>query len=133
MPARIVSWNCQGACERRVFADNLKRARALRADVVCLQEHKWRTRQNLDMARACARVAGWALFVQPDETGPRGGAAVLVREGSSVIGAVDTPAYKLNGRFVAVPAEVDGEATRIVCMYVPQDSRQRLVFRSSVK
>ena len=65
MPAKIISWNCRGACERRVFAEILRRAKALGADAICLQEHKWRSNTNLEMARACARVAGFALWVRP--------------------------------------------------------------------
>ena len=63
-----------------MFAEMLRRAKALKADVLCLQEHKWRPGKNLEMARACARVADFELYVQPDE-GPRGGAAILVPAG----------------------------------------------------
>ena len=36
MPAKLVTWNCRGACERRVFADTLRRAKALGADAIAI-------------------------------------------------------------------------------------------------
>jgi hypothetical protein len=92
-----------------------------------LQEHKWRPGKNLEMAQACARVADFELYVQPSD-GPRGGAAILVRRGSQAVTDVKAPVYRMAGRYVAVPATVEGVQARIVCIYAPAESRERVVF-----
>ena len=103
-PTRCMTWNGRGLCDRLVFADALRREKAGRVDVLGLQEHKWRSVENVRMAETCARVAEWDLYVSPSD-GPRGGAALMVRKASEVKTRGD-PCYRMDGRVVILPVSM---------------------------
>ncbi len=121
-PLRMVGLNARGLRDAFALDALLREAKRSQTDVLFLQEHNWREEQ---IPRLRRRVQdSYLLFACPggSVTG-RGGAAVLIRAGSSVQRATARVDHEhgdtLGGRLCAVDVKVHDFDLRLASVYVP--------------